>query len=73
MNCLSVAVFHTLVQIRINIHLRNNKKKQYKEYKTQQIQVHILPKHPHITKQIKTNTVHSTQMKQSQYNQIPSV
>ena len=41
----------------------------YKQYKTQQIQVHILPKHPHncqnthtythpyITKQVKTATV----------------
>jgi len=44
----------------------------YKQYKTQQIQVHILPKHPHncqnthtythrhITKQIKTTTVQDT-------------
>ena len=49
---------------------------QYKQYKTQQIQVHILPKHQlnckdtptythththtHITKQVKTNTVQDT-------------
>jgi len=56
-----VAVVLTLVQtkqIRINIHKRNNPKKtQYKQYKTQQIQVCILPKHPHITKQVKTTTV----------------
>jgi hypothetical protein len=29
----------------------------YKQYKTQQMQVHTLPKHPHITKQVKTTTV----------------
>jgi hypothetical protein len=65
---------------------RNNTKTQYKQYKTQQIEVHILPKHPHncqnthtlqnphITKQVKTTTVQDThQMKESQYNQIPSV
>jgi hypothetical protein len=33
-------------QIRINIHKRNSTKTQYKQYKTQQIQVHILSKHP---------------------------
>jgi len=51
-----VAVVLTLVptkQIRINIHKRNNTKTQY-------IQVHILPKHPHIhphiTKPTHTNT-----------------
>jgi len=44
-------------------------KPQYKQHKIQQIQVHILPKHPHIhthtiTKQVKTNTVQDThQMK----------
>ena len=51
-----MAVVLTLVQtkqIRINIHKQNNKKTQYKEYKTQQIQVHILPNthtlhNPHI-------------------------
>ena len=49
------------------------------------MQVHILPKHPHvttpththnphITKQVKTTTVQDTQqIKQSQYNQVPSV
>ena len=50
-----------------NIHKRNNTKTQYKQYKTQQIEVHILPKHththtqlskhPHITKPVKTTTV----------------
>ena len=47
----SVAVVLTIVQtkqIRINIHERNNTKTQYKQYKTQYIQIHILPKHPHI-------------------------
>jgi len=56
----SVAVVLTLVQtkqIRINIHKRNNTKTQYKQYKTQYIQAYILPKHPHITKQVKTNRV----------------
>jgi len=52
-----MTVVHTLVQIRINIHKGNNTKTQYKQYKTQQIQVHILPKHPHITKQVKTTAV----------------
>jgi hypothetical protein len=43
LSCHSVTVVFTLVQtkqIRINIHKRNNTK-------TQQIPVHILPKHPH--------------------------
>ena len=35
-------------QIRINIHKRNNTKRQYKQYKTQYIQAHTLPNHPHI-------------------------
>jgi len=39
------------------MHKRNNTKTQYKQYKTQYIQVYILPKHPRITKQVKTNTV----------------
>jgi hypothetical protein len=39
-----------------NIHKRNNTKTQYKQYKTQKIQVHILPKHPHITKPTHTHT-----------------
>ena len=31
-------------------------------------------KHPHITKQVKTTTVQDThQIKQSQYNQVPSI
>jgi hypothetical protein len=36
--------------------------KRYKQYKIQQIQIHILPKltHPHITKQVKTTTVQVT-------------
>jgi hypothetical protein len=48
-----VAVVLTLVQtqqIKINIHKRNNTKTPNENFKTQQIQVHILPKHPHITK-----------------------
>jgi hypothetical protein len=55
-----VAEVLTLVQtkqMRINIHKRNNTKTQYKQYKTEQIQVYILPKHPHITKQVQTTTV----------------
>ena len=50
LSCHSVAVVSTIVQtkqIRINIHKRNNTKTQYKQHKTQQIPVHILPKHPH--------------------------
>jgi hypothetical protein len=35
-------------------------KTQYKQYKTQQKQIHILPKHPHITKQVETTTVQDT-------------
>jgi len=49
LSCHSVAVVLTLVQtkqIRINILKRNNTKTQYKQHKTQWIQVHILPKHP---------------------------
>jgi hypothetical protein len=41
-----MAVVLTLVQtkqIRTNVHKRNNPKTQYKQYKTQQTQVHILP------------------------------
>jgi len=38
------------------------------------MQVHTIPKHAHITKQVKTTTVQNThQMKLSQYNKIPSV
>jgi len=69
----SVAVVLTRIhtkQIRINKHKWHNTKTQYKQYKTQYIQVHILPKHPHncqnthtythphITKQVQKN--HST-------------
>jgi len=68
LNCLSVAAVYTLVQIRINIHKRNNTKTQYEQYKTQQIQVHILPKHPHITKQVKRTTV---QLKTNTVQDIP--
>ena len=45
-----MAVVLTLLQtkdIRINTHKRNNTKTQYKQYKTQLIQVNILLKHPH--------------------------
>ena len=56
----SVAVVLTIVQtkhIRINIHKRNDTKTQYK-------QVRLLPKHPHITKQVKITTAQDTrQMK----------
>ena len=49
LSCHAVAVVFTLVQtkqIRINIHKRNNKKTQYKQYKSRKIQVHILKKTP---------------------------
>ena len=67
----SVAIVLTQVQakqIRINMHKRNNTKTQCTQQKTQYIQVHILPKHPHncqsahtlknphITKPIHTDT-----------------
>jgi len=68
-----VAVALTLVQtkqIRINIHQQNNKKRstnnrktQYKQYKTRYIQVHILPKHPPHTL---AHTLHN-KFKQPQY------
>jgi len=56
---LSVTAVLTLIQIkqiRIKIHKRNSTKTQYKQYKTQYIQAHILPKHPHITKPTCTHT-----------------
>jgi len=37
------------------MHKGNNTKPQYKQYKTQQMQVHILPKHPHVTKPTHTH------------------
>ena len=37
-----VLIVEQTKQIRKNIHKRNNTKTQYKQYKTQQIQVHIL-------------------------------
>ena len=46
-------------RIRINRHKRTNTKKKYKQHKTQDIQLHMLPKHPHIT-QGKTTTVQDT-------------
>jgi len=69
-----VAVILTLVQtkqLRINTHKLNNAKTQYKQNKTQYIQVHTLPKHstyyktpsyihPHITKQFIRTTVQDT-------------
>jgi hypothetical protein len=66
------------------MHKRNNTKTQYKQYKTPQIQLHILPKHPlncqnahtytHTHPQVKTTTAQDTQqMKWSQYSQVPSV
>jgi len=45
-------------RIRINTNKRNSTKK-YTQYKTQEIQVHILRKHSHITKQVKTTTKHT--------------
>jgi hypothetical protein len=63
-----VAVVLTPVQtkqIRINIHKRNNTKTQYKQYKTQPIHVHILPKLTHITKPTHTHT-HTVQNKLQQ-------
>ena len=65
-----MAVVLTLVQtkqIRIYINL-TVPKTQYKQYKTQLIQVYILPKHPHITKQLKTTTV---QVKTNAVQEIP--
>jgi hypothetical protein len=66
-----MAVVFTMVQTKqISININGTiQKTQYKQYKTQQIQVHILPKHPHncqnthtythpyISKQVKTTTV----------------
>ena len=67
-------------QIRINIHKRNNTKQVQTIKNTVNTGTHItktptqLSKHPHITKQVKTTTVQDThEMKQSQYNQVPSV
>jgi hypothetical protein len=45
--------FDLTKQIRINIHKQNYNT--FKQFKTPQIQVHILPKHPHIKKKIKTH------------------
>jgi len=75
-SCHSVAVVLTLQQtkqIRINIHERNNAKKQYKQHKTQSIQVHIIPKHPDVTKHPHT-PIHTLQnkLKQPQYNIHPN-
>ena len=49
--------------IRRNIRKRNNTKKQYKQHTTQEIQVYRLPKHPHITKQVKTTAAQDTHQK----------
>jgi len=45
--CGSSPYTNTDKEIRINIHKLKNTKTQYKQYKTQYIQVHILPKHTH--------------------------
>ena len=72
-----MAVVLTLVQtkqIRINIHKRNNTKKtQYKQYRTQHIQAHILLKLPHITKPThsQNHTPHNMS-KQPQYKIHPN-
>ena len=70
-SCHSVAVVLTPVQtkqIRINIHKRNNTKTQYKQYKTQSIQVHILPKHPHNYQNTHTITKTPTQSPKHSHN-----
>jgi len=41
---------HLYIYIYIYIYKRNNTETHYKQYKTQLIQVHILPKHSHFTK-----------------------
>jgi len=59
-----VAVVLTPVQtkqIRINIHKRNNTKTQYKQYKTQQIQVRTLPEHNTIVKTPTRTHTHTLQ------------
>jgi len=89
LRCHSVAVVFTLLQtkqIRISVHKRNNTKTQYKQYKTQQIQLHILPKHPHHCQKTRThahthilqNKLQKPQCKiqtkwKSQYNPVPSI
>jgi hypothetical protein len=60
----SVAVVLTLVTNKNKYTYRNNAKTHYKQYNTQSIQVYMLQKQPHITKQVKTTTVQDThQMK----------
>jgi len=45
-------------QIRIYIYINETiQNTQYKQYKTQSIQISLLPKHPHITKKVKTTIV----------------
>jgi hypothetical protein len=71
LSCHSVAVVLTLVQtkqLRINIHKRNNTKSTGQTIQTQSIQVHILPKHPHITH---TYTLQN-KLKQTQYKIYPN-
>jgi len=71
LSCHSVAVVLTLVQtkqIRINIHKRNKTKTQYKQFKTQYIQVYILPKHSHNFQNTPTYThSHIHKLKQPHY------
>ena len=83
-----MAVVLTLVQtkqIRINIHKRNNTKHTVQKIQNTvntSTDITKTPTHykthtntrPHITRQVKTTTVQDKhQMKQSQYNQVPSV
>ena len=78
----SVEVVLTLVQtkqIRINIHGRNNTKHSKYKYTYYQNTHTIVKAPPHtlthtLKKQVKTATVQIThQVKESQYNQLPSV
>jgi len=59
------------------MHKRNNTKPQNKQYKAQSIQVHILPKYPHIhtPTHYKTHTHAHTlnnKLKQPQYKRRPN-
>ena len=46
---------------------RTKQKTQYKQYKTQYTQVHILPKHSHITKPTHTQIYTLQKLKRPQY------
>ena len=51
------SLYTSTKQMRINIYQRNKTKNTVQTVQTKQIQVHILPKHPRITKQVKPTTV----------------